>query len=79
MSELKTYIQEYIDILQSLLADYNQDELLVGRAYEIFKSYQDPRYIVLAHKLEQIQKRQKAEAIKEAGVPNFKLVDKDAY
>ncbi|MEK8020455.1 MAG: hypothetical protein VSS75_026605 [Candidatus Parabeggiatoa sp.] len=79
MSELRDYLQEYIDILQILLNQYSNDDLMVGKAQEIFKSDHDPRYLVLAQKLAQIKK--KASDVKQNDniASAFKLIDKDTY
>jgi hypothetical protein len=80
MSELRDYLEEYIDILQMLLNQYNNDVLMVGKAQEIFKSEHDPRYLVLAKKLAQIQKKKASETeYKDNSAPAFKLIDKDTY
>jgi hypothetical protein len=79
MSELRTYLQDYIDTLQALLKQYDNDDLMVGKAQEIFRSTQDTRYLVLAQKLAQIKKKQSTPQLKSDKSPAFKLVDKQAY
>ena len=79
MSELRDYLQEYIDILQMLLNQYNNDALMLGKAQEIFKSEHDPRYLVLAQKLAQIKNKTSDVKPNENSAPAFKLIDKDTY
>jgi hypothetical protein len=81
MSELRHYLQEYIDTLQALLKQYDNDDLLVGKAQELFRDANDPRYLVLAQRLAQIKKK-KQEAVAQQNQndkPAFKLVDKHKY
>jgi hypothetical protein len=75
MSEFREYLQEYIDTLQTLLKMYNNDDIMVGKAQEIFRSTQDPRYVVLAQKLAQLKEKQ-SEVKQNDSVPTFKFVDK---
>ena len=79
MSELRDYLQEYINTLQALLNEYNNDDLMVGKAQEIFGGVQDTRYLVLAQKLAQIKKKESAALQNGKSVPAFKLVDKHKY
>ncbi len=80
MSEFREYVQEYIDILQALLKEYHNDDLIVGKAQELFKNTQDPRYLVLAQRLAQIKKKtEQANQSKNNETPVFKLVDKHTY
>ncbi|OQY49583.1 MAG: hypothetical protein DRR08_00100 [Candidatus Parabeggiatoa sp. nov. 2] len=79
MSELRDYLQEYINTLQALLNEYNNDDLMVGKAQEIFGGAQDTRYLVLAQKLAQIKKKESAGLQNGKSVPAFKLVDKHKY
>ena len=80
MSEFREYVQEYIEILQTLLKEYQNDDLMVGKAQEIFKNPQDPRYLVLFQRLAQLKKRQEpATSAKNSEVPMFKFVDEQTY
>jgi hypothetical protein len=79
MSELRDYLQEYIDILQMLLNQYNNDDLMIGKAQEIFKSDHDPRYLVLTQKLAQIKKKASDVKQNDNAASAFKLIDKDTY
>lgn len=79
MSELRDYLQEYISILQKLLNEYSNDALMVGKAQEIFKNEQDPRYLVLAQKLAQIKKKESLAQQNDNSTPTFKLMDKGTY
>jgi hypothetical protein len=81
MSELRHYLQEYIDTLQALLKQYDNDDLLVGKAQELFRDANDPRYLVLAQRLAQIKKKKQEAATQQNqnDKPAFKLVDKHKY
>lgn len=78
MSEFREYVQEYIDILQTLLKEYQNDDLIVGKAQEIFKNTQDPRYLVLSQRLAQL-KQQKESTTPNSNAPLFKFVDERTY
>ena len=78
MSEFREYVQEYIDILQTLLKEYQNDDLIVGKAQELFKNTQDPRYLVLSQRLAQL-KQQKEPTTSNSNVPMFKFVDERTY
>ena len=80
MSEFREYVQEYIDVLQTLLKEYQNDDLIVGKAQEIFKNTQDPRYLVLSQRLGQLKKlKESANSAKNSDVPMFKFVDEQTY
>lgn len=80
MSEFREYVQEYIEILQTLLKEYRNDDLMVGKAQEIFKNPQDPRYLVLSQRLDQLKKlKEPATSAKNSEVPMFKFVDEQTY
>lgn len=78
MSEFREYVQEYIDILQTLLKEYQNDDLIVGKAQELFKNTQDPRYLVLSQRLAQL-KQQKEPTTPNSNAPVFKFVDERTY
>jgi hypothetical protein len=80
MSEFREYVQEYIEVLQTLLKEYQNDDLMVGKAQEIFKNPQDPRYLVLSQRLAQLKKLKEATtSAKNGEVPMFKFVDERTY
>jgi hypothetical protein len=80
MSEFREYVQEYIDILQTLLKEYQNDDLIVGKAQEIFKNAQDPRYLVLSQRLAQLKKQKEQKTPTQNGdIPLFKFVDERTY
>ena len=80
MSEFREYVQEYIEILQTLLTEYQNDDLMVGKAQEIFKNPQDPRYLVLSQRLAQLKKLKESDtSSKNSEVPMFKFVDERTY
>ena len=80
MSEFRKYVQEYIEILQTLLTEYQNDDLIVGKAQEIFKNTQDPRYLVLSQRLDQLKKlKESTTSAKPSDVPLFKFVDERTY
>jgi hypothetical protein len=79
MNEFRQYIQEYIDTLQKLLQESKNDDLLMGKAYEIFRNPDDPRYQVLARRWERFKATATPSTNEEKGVFTFKLVDKDKY
>jgi hypothetical protein len=80
MSQFREYVQEYIDVLQTLLQEYQNDDLMVGKAQEIFKNPQDPRYLVLSQRLAQLKKlKESTTSAKNSEVPMFKFVDERTY
>lgn len=80
MSEFREYVQEYIDILQTLLKEYQNDDLIVGKAQELFKNSQDPRCLVLSQRLAQLKKQKEQTTLTPNGdIPLFKFVDERTY
>ncbi len=80
MSEFREYVQEYIDILQTLLKEYQNDDLIVGKAQEIFKDTQDLRCLVLSQRLAQLKKQKEQKAsTSNSDIPLFKFVDERTY